>query len=408
MIVRPKIRGFICTSAHPDGCRAQVGAMIRMLERRLPIVGPKRVLVIGASTGYGLATRVAAAFGAGAATLGVCYERPGSERRTATAGWYNTQAVEAEAAKRGLYARTINADAFSEETKRQVITTLRRDLGPVDLVVYSLAAPRRQEADGSVSTSVIKPVGSPYHGKTLDLSTNEVRDVRVEPATEAEIAATIRVMGGDDWARWIDCLAAADLLAPNARTLAYSYVGPSLTFAIYRDGTIGRAKDDLERTAACLREQYAELGLNARVAVAKAVVTQSSAAIPSVPLYITLLFAVMKRAGSHEDTAEQMYRLLCEHVYAPLGRVDEAGRYRVDDLELDPAVQHEVIARWQRVSSGNVRQLADIEGYWQDFHRLFGFGIEGVDYERDIDLLAENEYPGSSLGAGMQERTDSD
>ncbi|MDI9469286.1 MAG: trans-2-enoyl-CoA reductase family protein [Bacillota bacterium] len=408
MIVKPKIRGFICTSAHPDGCRAQVDAMIRMLEQRLPIVGPKRVLVIGASTGYGLATRAAAAFGAGAATLGVCYERPGSERRTATAGWYNTQALEAQATKRGLYARTINADAFSQETKQQVIDTLRRDLGPVDLVVYSLAAPRRQEADGSISTSVIKPVGSPYYGKTLDLTTNEVRDIRVEPATDEEIAATVRVMGGDDWAAWIDCLADAGLLAPNATTLAYSYVGPSLTFAIYRDGTIGRAKDDLEHTAACLRERYAGLRLNARVAVAKAVVTQASAAIPSVPLYITLLFAVMKRQGSHEGTAEQMFRLLSEHVYGPLGRLDDAGRYRVDDLELDPAVQHDVIARWQRVTSDNIRQLADIEGYWQDFHRLFGFGIDGVDYDRDIDLLAENHYPGSSLGADLEERTDSD
>ena len=399
MIVEPKIRGFICTTAHPEGCRTHVRDMIRDVERRMPIVGPQRVLVIGASTGYGLATRIAAAFGGNAATLGVALERPAAGRRTASAGWYNTQAFEAEATKRGLYARTLIGDAYSEAMKDEVIATLKRDLGPVDLVIYSLAAPRRELADGTVVSSVIKPVGGPYVGKTLDLATNEIVELRVEPATEEEVAQTVQVMGGEDWARWIERLAEAELLAEDCRTLAYSYIGPSLTAAIYRDGSIGRAKEDLYRTADDLRARYDELRLEARVAVNKAVVTQASAAIPSIPLYITLLYAVMKRAGLHEGYGEQMYRLLAEHVYGSEGLVtDEQGLLRVDDWEMRPAIQHDVIQRWQQARSSNVRQLADIEGYWTDFHELFGFGIEGVDYGADVDLEAENHYPGSTLG----------
>ncbi len=399
MKVEPKVRGFICTTAHPEGCRQHVRQMIDYVEAQMPLVGPKRVLVIGASTGYGLGARIATAFGASTATLGVMFERPGTAKRTASAGWYNTQAFEAEAHKRQLYAKTINGDAFQPETKQAVIETLRRDLGSIDLLIYSVAAPRRKGPEGELWESVIKPVGGSFTGKTLDLSQNEVKEIRVEAATEQEVEATIKVMGGEDWAAWVDALAEAKLLADGCQTLAFSYIGPGITHAIYRSGSIGKAKEDLDRTAVLLRERYRDLGLNARVAVNKALVTQASAAIPSVPLYITLLYQVMKKAQKHEGYGEQMYRLLVDKLYTAKPVYDEEGRLRVDDYEMEPEIQNEVLSRWQQVSTENIGILGDIEGYWSDFYELFGFGVPGVDYEADFDLEAENHYPGSTLEA---------
>ena len=391
MIIQPKVRGFICTTAHPVGCAAEVRRQAATCAgMRLAGRPPKAALVVGASMGYGLSSRVAAAFGAGAATLGVIYERESTEKRTATAGWYNTAAVHALAAERGLYAKSLNGDAFDAAVKREAVETIRRDLGQVDLLVYSIGAPRRTLADGTIAKSVLKPIGQPYRIKTIDVESGTVSEVAIEPATDEEIAETVKVMGGEDWQEWVDALEQGGALAPEARVLAYSYIGPELTFPVYRRGTIGRAKDHLEATARRLDERLRARGGRAFVSVNKGLVTQSSSAIPVVPLYISLLFSVMKEKGLHEGTIEQMRRLLADRLYAA-GEVpvDEEGRIRLDDWEMREDVQAEVARRWREVTTDNVAELADLAGYRHDFLLLFGFGVDGVDYGADVDPRVE-------------------
>lgn len=387
MVIRPKVRGFICTTAHPVGAAREVQRQAdHARSLRFPNGKPRAALVVGSSMGYGLSTRIAAAFGAGAGTVGVFLEKPASDKRTATAGWYNSAAFHRAAADAGLYAASIDGDAFSDEIKQQAVDTIRRDLGQVDLVVYSLASPRRTFADGTVAKSVLKPIGQTYRNKTIDVESGKVSEVSIEPADEAEIADTVKVMGGEDWEAWIDALEAGGTLAPDARTLAYSYIGPELTYAVYRKGTIGRAKDHLEATARRLDDRLRPRGGRAFVSVNKGLVTQSSSAIPVVPLYISLLFKVMKEKGLHEGTIEQMGRLLTDRLYAGGDvPVDEASRIRLDDLEMRDDVQAEVERRWREVSSDNVEQLSDLAGYRHDFLQLFGFGVDGVDYEADVD-----------------------
>jgi enoyl-[acyl-carrier protein] reductase/trans-2-enoyl-CoA reductase (NAD+) len=388
MIVAPKIRGFICTTAHPVGCAKHVAEQIAVVKKRGPIANaPKKVLVIGSSTGYGLASRIATAFGGGAATMGVFFERAAEGDRTATAGWYNTAAFEREAAAAGLYARSFNGDAFSDEIKKTVVEALKQDLGQVDCVVYSLASPRRvHPRSGEVFKSVLKPIGDSYSNKNLNTSNGQVNEVSIEPANDEEIAHTTAVMGGEDWEMWIDALQKADALAPGVRTLAYSYIGPSLTWPIYKNGTIGRAKEDLERAQRDIDAKLAPLGGKAWVSVNKALVTQASSAIPVVPLYISILYKAMKAAGSHEECAEQMDRLFRERLNSPTPALDEAGRLRLDDWEMAEDIQKLVGDRWDSITTENLPDLADFAGYQQSFHRLFGFGLEGVDYSADVDI----------------------
>ena len=389
MIIEPRIRGFMCTTAHPAGCAAHVQQQIDYVTQQ-PWRGPKRVLVIGASTGYGLATRIATAFGAGAQTLGVFFERPAKGKRTASAGWYNTVAFEKAAAQKELYAASINGDAFSQAIKDQTIAKIKKDWGgQVDCVIYSVASPRRTDPKtGETYHSVLKPIGQSYSNKTVDVMTGQVSEVSLEPATEDEIASTIKVMGGADWQLWMDALAQAELLAPDVTTVAYSYIGPELTYPVYRDGTIGRAKADLEKTAHHLNEQLKATGGCAVLSVNKALVTQSSAAIPVVPLYISLLYDVMKAQGSHEGCIEQCMRLMTQRLYgkndSPVAR-DEKDRVRLDDWELSDQVQLQVAHRWDKVSTGTLAELSDIDGYREAFHALFGFGLPGVDYSQEVD-----------------------
>ena len=385
MLVIPKIRGFICTTAHPEGCARHVAEQIAVIRSRGPIEdGPKKVLVIGSSTGYGLASRIAAAFGSHASTLGVFFEQPGTKERTATAGWYNSAAFEAEAKAAGLYARSINGDAFSDEIKVKVIEAIKADLGQVDCVIYSLASPRRTHpGTGLTLTSVLKPLGEAFTNKNLNTGTGAISNVTIEPASESEIAQTIAVMGGEDWEMWIDALLSADVLAEGTQTVAYSYIGPELTWPIYKDGTIGRAKADLERAQSALDANLSLIGGKAWVSVNKALVTQASSAIPVVPLYISLLYKVMKSRGSHEDCIEQMDRLFRERLRNP--EPDEAGRIRLDDWEMEPEVQEIVRQRWEEVNTETFPTLADFEGYQASFLRLFGFGLDGVDYEAETD-----------------------
>ena len=387
MIVSPKIRGFICTTAHPDGCAAHIAEQIAVVRNRGPIPnGPKKVLVIGASTGYGLASRIAAAFGSGAATIGVFFEKPGEPDRCGSAGWYNSAAFEKEAAKAGLYARSFNGDAFSDAIKAEVIAALKADLGQVDTVIYSLASPRRTHPKtGEVFKSVLKPVGEAFTSKNLNTGTGAVHDITIEPAAGDDIDQTTAVMGGDDWQLWIDALLAADALAPNAQTIAYSYIGPVETWPIYKNGTIGRAKEDLERVQRALDLSLAPLGGKAWVSVNKALVTQASSAIPVVPLYISLLYKVMKEEGTHEDCIEQMDRLFRERLANGNPQPDDAGRIRIDDWEMTPHVQSLVAERWKIVSTENLAELGDFAGYQSSFLRLFGFGLNGIDYSAETD-----------------------
>jgi enoyl-[acyl-carrier protein] reductase/trans-2-enoyl-CoA reductase (NAD+) len=385
MIVVPKIRGFICTTAHPDGCAKHVAQQIAVVKNRGPIAnGPKKVLVIGSSTGYGLASRIAAAFGSGAATIGAFFEKPGDADKCGTAGWYNSAAFEKEATAAGLYARSFNGDAFSDEMKGEVIAAIKADLGQVDCVIYSLASPRRTHPKtGEVFRSVLKPIGQSYTNKNLNTTTGVVDEVTIQPAEGDDVAQTIAVMGGEDWEMWIDALLAENLIAPGTQTYAYSYIGPDLTWPIYKNGTIGKAKEDLERVQRALDEKLAPLGGKAWVSVNKALVTQASSAIPVVPLYISLLYKVMKEQGSHEDCIEQMDRLFRERIQHP--QPDEAERIRLDDWEMEPKVQEPVIANWHKVTTENLSELADLEGYQSSFLRLFGFGLDGVDYDADTD-----------------------
>ncbi|WP_343252323.1 enoyl-ACP reductase FabV [Ligaoa zhengdingensis] len=384
MIVKPKIRGFICTTAHPAGCREQVRRQIEVARSRPRIEGPKKVLVIGASAGYGLASRIALAYGAGAATLGVIFDKPGSGSRTGSAGWYNTAAFEEFAARDGLYAKTINGDAFTREIKEKAIQTIKRDLGRVDLVVYSLAAPRRTMPDGTVYSSVLKTTGAPYTNKTIDLRTNEISEITLSPATPEEIEATVKVMGGEDWMDWIKALKDADAIAPDATTVAYSYIGPALTHPMYKDGSIGEAKRDLYRTADRITECFG--GVQGFVSVNKALVTQSSSAIPIVPLYISILYKVMKEKGLHEGCIEQMCRLFGERLYGGDPQLDEQGLIRIDDWEMRDDVQREVETLWRKIDNSNLAESTDLDGYWEDFYRMFGFSTPGVDYDADVDV----------------------
>lgn len=386
IVVVPKIRGFICTTAHPDGCAKHVAEQIAIVKNRGPITGgPKRVLVIGASTGYGLSSRITAAFGCGASTIGVFFEKPGDSTRTGTAGYYNSAAFEREAAAAGLYARSFNGDAFSDPIKDEVIAAIKADLGQVDCVIYSLASPRRTHPKtGQVFSSVLKPIGQSFTNKNLNTNTATVEEITIQPAEGDDIADTIAVMGGEDWQMWMDALLAENLIAPGAQTLAYSYIGPDLTWPIYKNGTIGKAKEDLERVQRLLDEKLAPLGGKAWVSVNKALVTQASSAIPVVPLYISLLYKVMKDQGSHEDCIEQCDRLFRERLYNGASpQPDEAGRIRLDDWEMAPEVQSLVMARWEQVTTENFQELGDIDGYQSSFLRLFGFGLEGVDYDAD-------------------------
>ncbi len=392
MVVLPKIRGFICTTAHPDGCAKHVAEQIAVVINRGRIVnGPKRVLVIGASTGYGLASRIAAAFGSGAATIGVFFEKSGDTERSATAGWYNSVAFEKEAAAAGVYARSFNGDAFSDALKAEVIAAIRADLGQVDCIIYSLASPRRTHPrTGEVFNSVLKPIGRAFTNKNLNTTTADVEEITILPAEGDDVAQTVAVMGGEDWGMWIDALLEHDLLAPGARTVAYSYIGPQLTWPIYKNGTIGKAKEDLEHAQRLLDCRLAPLGGKAWVSVNKALVTQASSAIPVVPLYISLLYQVMKSAGTHEDCIEQADRLFRERLYNGADpQPDEAGRIRLDDWEMDSAVQAQVFERWDRVTTENLNELGDWDGYQSAFLRLFGFGLEGVDYEADTDTAVQ-------------------
>lgn len=380
MVVQPKVRGFICTTAHPAGCEAAVKQQIDYVKSRGRVEGAKKVLVIGASMGYGLASRISAAFGCGAATLGVIFDKEASGSKTATSGWYNTKAFEKLAAGEGLYAKTVNGDAYSDEIKKEVIDLIKTDLGKVDMVVYSLAAPRRTVGE-IVYKSVLKTTGAPYTNKTIDLRSNEISEITIEPATPEETAATIKVMGGEDWELWIDALKAANALEENAVTVAYSYIGPKITHPIYFEGSIGEAKKDLLASS----RKITEHGVKAYVSVNKGLVTQSSSAIPIVPLYISILYKVMKAHGNHEGCIEQMYRLF-EKLSDGRPEVDEEGRIRMDDWEMLPEIQREVSAIWDNLTAENFKQNTDLDGYWRDFYALFGFGIDGVDYSADVNV----------------------
>jgi enoyl-[acyl-carrier protein] reductase / trans-2-enoyl-CoA reductase (NAD+) len=388
MIIKPMSRGFICTTSHPEGCAKHVGQQISYAKGRPALAGAKKVLVIGSSTGYGLASRIVSAWALKADTLGVFFEKPADDKRPASAGWYNTAAFEQEARTLGTRHASINGDAFSDILKAQVINRIKKDFGgSVDLVVYSLASPRRNHPrTGEVFSSVLKPLGKLYQNKTVNFQTGQVSTVSIEPATDAEIANTIAVMGGEDWAMWIDALMEAGLLAKGAQTVAYSYIGPEVTQDIYRDGTIGRAKDDLEKTAHALDKKLKTLGGRAVVSVNKALVTQASAAIPVVPLYISLLYKVMKSKSIHEGCIEQISRLFADYLYAAAPKATDAqGRIRIDDWEMRPDVQAEVKTLWDRVSTENIEDISDIKNYREEFFKLFGFGLSGVDYERDVN-----------------------
>ena len=384
MIITPKTRGFICTTTHPTGCERHVMEQIEVVKERGPIAdGPKKVLVIGASTGYGLASRIAAAFGSGAATLGVFLEKPATETKPGTAGWYNSAAFEKAAHAAGLYAKSVNGDAFSHAMRAKVIELIKADLGQIDCIVYSLASPRRTDpTDGETYKSVLKPIGGPYTQKNINTDTGEVNTISIEPASDDEIAHTVKVMGGEDWELWIKALAEAGVLADGFQTVAYSYIGPDLTYPIYTNGTIGRAKEHLEESAARMNAQFG--AATAYVSVNKALVTQASSAIPVVPLYISLLYKVMKKHDLHEGTIEQIERLFTDHLSSGTApAVDDRGRIRIDDWEMSEPVQTAVAEAWEKVTTENLSELSDFSGYKKEFLRLFGFGLEGVDYEQE-------------------------
>ena len=387
MIIQPKIRGFICVTAHPVGCSAHVQQQIDYVGSKGSLSDmPKRVLVIGSSTGYGLASRIVPAFAGGAATIGVFFERPSENGKPASAGWYNSCAFENAAKTAGLYAKSINGDAFSDEIKAKTVELIKKDLGTVDLIIYSLASPRRTHPrTGETYKSVLKPLGNAFTAKTVDTDKGLVTDITIEPASEQEITDTVQVMGGEDWEIWIDALEKGGALSKGAKTVAYSYIGPDLTWAIYRNGTIGRAKEDLEATAQRIHQKLSAAGGSAYVSVNKALVTQASSAIPVVPLYISLLYKVMKQKGMHEGCIEQIQRLFAERLCNGASvQLDESGRIRIDDVEMLPDIQAAVAGLWPSVTTENLAQISDIQGYREEFLRLFGFGLPGVDYDSDV------------------------
>ena len=393
MIIQPKVRGFICTNAHPAGCAENVAQQIDYIKSQNhdgTSGKPQNVLIIGSSTGYGLASRITAAYGFGAKTIGLFFEKPPTEKRTGSAGFYNAAALDKQAQADGLYSKSINGDAFSMEAKQQVIDLIKADLGSVDLVVYSLASPRRTDpVSGQTFSSTLKPIGQSYTAKNLNTDTQVIGEVTVEPASEQEIADTVKVMGGEDWALWMDALSEAGVLAPSAKTVAYTYIGEKLTKPIYGHATIGKAKEHLDTTAADLNER---LDVQANVSVLKAVVTQASSAIPVMPLYLSILFKEMKAEGTHEGCIEQLHRLFTECLYSDSPRLDDVNRFRVDELELTPEMQAKVEAIWPQVTTENLNELSDFAGYKAEFLRLFGFGVEGVDYDADISPLVDAEF----------------
>ncbi len=391
MIIVPKTRGFICLTAHPTGCEQNVINQINYVKSKGPIEGPKKVLVIGASTGFGLASRITSAFGSDAATIGVFFEKPAAPGKTGSAGWYNTAAFEQQAQASGLYAKSINGDAFSKEIKQKTLDLIKSDLGQIDLVIYSLASPRRTHPEtGVVYNSVLKPIGQSFSNKTVDFHTGIVSEISIDGASEEEIENTVMVMGGEDWEMWIDDLKDAGLLAPGATTIAYSYIGPGLTEAVYRKGTIGRAKDHLEATAFKLKEKLKDLNGNAYISVNKGLVTQASSAIPVIPLYISLLYKVMKAEGIHEGCIEQIQRLFQERLYTKEEMLlDEKGRIRIDDWEMRADVQARVADAWAKATTETLPALGDLAGYHTDFFNLFGFEVPGVDYAAEVNEMVE-------------------
>jgi len=389
MIIEPRMRGFICVTSHPVGCAQSVKNQIEYIKSKGAINGPKKVLVIGASTGFGLASRITAAFGSDAATIGVFFEKPPLEGKPGSPGWYNSAAFETEANKAGLYAKSVNGDAFSNEIKRQTLDLIKADLGQVDLVIYSLASPvRLHPVTGVLHRSVLKPIGATYTNKTVDFHTGIVTDISIAPCQDDDIANTVAVMGGEDWAMWMDALKAENLLAPGVKTVAYSYIGPSLTEAVYRKGTIGRAKDHLEATAFSISDSLKSIDGQAFVSVNKALVTQASSAIPVIPLYISLLYKIMKEEGIHEGCIEQIQRLYQDRLYTgkPIP-TDEKGRIRVDDWEMRDDVQEKVATLWKQATTENLAEIGDLEGYRKDFLNLFGFDFAGVDYKADANEM---------------------
>ncbi len=387
MVIKPRVRGFLCTTTHPEGCRQNVRKQIDYVKRNGSIdSAPKRVLVLGASTGYGLASRITAAFGAGAATIGVFFEKEGTEKKPGTAGWYNSAAFHQFAEAENLYAKSLNGDAFSDDMKARVIDLIKSDLEQVDLVVYSLAAPRRTHPKtGEVFTSTLKPIGKPTTQKGVNTDKEVIQEYHLEAASQEEIDNTVAVMGGEDWQMWIDALDEAGVLAEGAKTTAYTYIGEKITWDIYWHGTIGAAKQDLDKRVVDIRSRLAAKSGDARVSVLKAVVTQASAAIPAMPIYLAILFKVMKARGVHEGCIEQVDRLFRNSLYGDKAGPDDEGRLRADDLELDPEVQAEVAAIWSQIDTDNLKALSDFDGYRQEFLQLFGFEVDGVDYEADVN-----------------------
>jgi enoyl-[acyl-carrier protein] reductase/trans-2-enoyl-CoA reductase (NAD+) len=392
MIIEPKTRGFICLTSHPDGCEQNVQNQISYIKSKGTFAGPKRVLVIGASTGFGLASRITSAFGNGASTIGVFFEKEPAEGKPASPGWYNAAAFEKIATQEGLYSRSINGDAFSNEIKQKTIDLIRKDLGQIDLVIYSLASPvRTHPVTGVTHRSVLKPIGQSFTDKTVDFHTGKVTEISIEPCGQEDIDNTIAVMGGEDWAMWMEQLQAANLLADGALTVAYSYIGPKLTEPVYRNGTIGRAKDHLEATAFEITDKLSAIGGKALVSVNKALVTQASSAIPVIPLYISLLYKTMKEMGIHEGCIEQMQRLYAERLFTGGAiPVDEKGRVRVDDWEMRPDVQEKVAQLWTQATTETLPEIGDLAGYSLDFYNLFGFRVQGVDYAKDANEMVSN------------------
>ena len=391
MIIEPRMRGFICLTSHPKGCEKNVLNQIDYVKSKGAIDGPKKVLVIGASTGFGLASRITSAFGSDAATIGVFFEKAPAEGKTASPGYYNSLAFEAAANNAGIYAKSINGDAFSNEVKAQTIDLIKADLGQIDLVIYSLASPVRQHpVSGVLHRSVLKPIGDTFTDKTVDFHTGIVSDVTITPCNDEDIANTVEVMGGEDWQMWMDALLNAGVLADGAMTIAYSYIGPKVTEPVYRKGTIGMAKDHLEATAFKITDDLAKIGGKAFVSVNKALVTQASSAIPVIPLYISLLYKIMKAKGTHEGCIEQIQRLFSARLYT-YGSipVDEKGRIRIDDWEMDEAVQKEVAELWKGATTENLPAIGDLAGYKSDFSSLFGFGFDGVDYAAEANEMVE-------------------
>ncbi len=394
MIIKPKIRGFICTTTHPVGCEANVREQIAYTQSQGSVDNaPKRVLVVGSSSGYGLSSRIAAAFGGGAATIGVFFEKPGTEKKPGTAGFYNAAAFDKCAHEAGLYAKSINGDAFSHEAKQKAIELIQQDLGQIDLVVYSLASPVRKMPDsGELVRSALKPIGETYTSTAVDTNRDVIIEASIEPATEQEIEDTVTVMGGQDWELWINALNDAGVLADGCKTVAYSYIGTELTWPIYWDGALGRAKMDLDRAATALNQQLSAKQGSANVAVLKSVVTQASSAIPVMPLYISMVFKKMREEGVHEGCMGQIYRLFSERLYRADGQapaVDDHNRLRLDDWELREDIQQHCRELWPQITTENLKQLTDYEAYKEEFLKLFGFGIDGVDYDADVNPAVE-------------------